>query len=86
MVDINDGEIAYKVHVDCEGIDDIGNEIVKKSVMCAVFMFKRYMPGLEAILFLGDDADTAFEKCECEEKKRLMEILTLLDQRKPVSE
>ena len=54
--------------------------------MCAVFMFKRYMPGLEAILFLGDDADTAFEKCECEEKKRLMEILTLLDQRKPVSE
>ena len=86
IVDINDGEIAYKVHVDCDGIDDIGNEIVKKSVMCSVYMFKRYMPGLEALLFLGDDADTAFEKCECEEKKRLMEILVSLENGKHVSE
>ena len=86
MVGINDGEIAYKVHVDCGGIDDIGNDLVKKSVMCSVFMFKRYMPGLEAIIFLGDDVNTAFGKCEYEEKKRLMDILASLENEKTSSE
>lgn len=79
MVDINDGEIGYKIHADCEGIADIGDEIVKNSVMCSIFMVKRYMVGLEGIIFMGDDADTAFEKCEVEEKKRLMGILAALE-------
>lgn len=86
IVDIDDGEIAYKVHVDCEGIDAIGNEIVKNSVVCTILMSKRYIPGLVAILFYGENAYTAFEKCELEEKRRRMEILTSSENGMPVSE
>ena len=86
MVDLNDGEIAYKVHVDCEGIEDIGDIIVKNSVSCAAIMFKRHMVGIEGILFLGSDAKSAVEKCELVEKKRLMSLLATLDGESPTSD
>ena len=62
-LDMNDGEIRYKVFVDCNGITP-SEEIVKRSIIIPSVMFERYSPGLLDVMFKGSTAEEAISKCE----------------------
>ena len=66
-LDFNDGEIRYKCHVDCEGDnDDIAytSEIMKTAMQLPANMFKTYGDGLLDVIFSGEKAKEAVDRCE----------------------
>ena len=62
-LDMTDGEIRYKVFVDCDGITP-SEEIVKGSIIIPSVMFDRYAPGMLDIMFKGAKAEDAIATCE----------------------
>ncbi|MBQ6972877.1 MAG: hypothetical protein IJP86_11065 [Synergistaceae bacterium] len=61
--DVTDGELGYKVFVDCD--DNIPSEdLIKKSILIPSVMFDRYAPGMLDIMFKGSTAEEAIAKCE----------------------
>ena len=62
-VDMTDGEIRYKVFVDCDGIVP-SREIIRGSIIIPAMMFERYSPGLLDVIFKGVSAAEAITKCE----------------------
>ncbi len=61
--DMNDGEIRYKVFVDCFGVMPT-DSIIRRSITIPSLMFERYSPGLLNVMFAGSTAVEAIEKCE----------------------
>lgn len=61
--DLSDGELGYKVFVDCDGITP-SEAIIRKSVLIPSLMFDRYAPGILGIMFKGSSAEDAISKCE----------------------
>ncbi len=62
-LDMRDGEIRYKVFVDCNGITP-SEEIVKSSIIIPSVMFERYAEGMIDVMFRGSKAEEAITKCE----------------------
>ena len=63
-VDMRDGEIRYKVFVDCDGGILPSREIVRSSIIIPAMMFERYLPGLLDVIIKGTNAAEAIEQCE----------------------
>ena len=62
-LDMEDGEIRYKVFVDCEGILP-SRDVVRNSIIVPAMMFERYSPGILDVIFKGTGAEEAVNKCE----------------------
>ncbi len=63
-MDLNDGEINYKVYCSCRGLEAPSDEMVEENILCAAAMFRRYEPGILGILFNGMNDKDANEHCE----------------------
>ena len=62
-VDMRDGEIRYKVFVDCDGVVP-SKEVIRGSIIIPAMMFERYSPGILDVIFKGSSAAEAIEQCE----------------------
>lgn len=62
-LDVRDGEIRYKVYVDCADMIPT-RAIIKNSILIPSLMFDRYAPGILDVMFRGSTAEEAVEKCE----------------------
>ncbi len=74
-LDMNDGEIRFKVFVPCNGIIP-SNKWVQNSIYCPAGMFKRYGDGIIDIIFNNSDVEETVLKCENEEE--LLELLSMI--------
>ena len=62
-LDMRDGEIRYKVFVDCDGVIP-SREVIKGSIIIPAMMFERYSPGILDVIFKGVSAAEAIGQCE----------------------
>lgn len=62
-MDWDDGEIRFKVFVDCEGSLP-SREIIKNSVVCPGMICNRYADGIIDVIFRNAGAGEAIAKCE----------------------
>ena len=62
-LDMNDGEIRYKVYVDCEGITP-SEEVIRNSIHIPAGMFEKYNPGILDVIFCNASAKDAVDRCE----------------------
>ena len=62
-MDFNDGEIRYKMTVDCEN-QLPGDDVLDRMVVMPALMFQRYGDGLLAVMFGFSDPKTAVENSE----------------------
>ncbi len=63
-LDVTDGELRYKVFVDCEGDQLPTKDVIRNSIIVPAMMFERYAPGILDIMFKGSSAEEAVESCE----------------------
>lgn len=61
-MDFRDGEIRYKVYVDCEEM--ISENAVLHSILLGSAMYERYSTGIMDIVFNDGNAEDAIAKCE----------------------
>lgn len=62
-MDWDDGEIRYRIFVDCEGSMP-SRDIIKNSIVCPGMICNRYADGIIDVLFRNAGAEEAIEKCE----------------------
>lgn len=62
-LDVRDGEIRYKIYVDCDN-QLPSKEIIRSSIVIPSVMFERYSPGILDVMFRGSSAEEAIAKCE----------------------
>lgn len=62
-LDTRDGEIRYKIYVDCDNLLP-SRDVVKNSIVIPSVMFERYSPGLLDVMFRDSSAEDAIAKCE----------------------
>lgn len=63
-LDVRDGEVRYKIFVDCDGVDSLSPEVIKDSFYLGAFMMDRYGDGIAALALGFSDAQTEIEKAE----------------------
>lgn len=63
-LDMEDGEIRYKIYTDCDGGIIPTYEMVKNSIHCPAIMFDQYAPGIIDIIFGNVSAMDAIKRCE----------------------
>lgn len=73
-LDFEEGEIAYKCNVNCNGMEP-SECVLRDSIYWPAGMFKRYGKGIVAVLFGGADPKDAVEACEEVNKERDRELL-----------
>lgn len=62
-LDLSDGELRYKIYVDCE--EQLpGYRVIRNSIYCAAAMVEHYAPGIIEVVFMGADGREAAEKCD----------------------
>lgn len=61
-LDPRDGEIRYKVLVDCEGLDGLSDGIIGRAIHIPFHMFERYGDGIAALAMGFSDADAEYAK------------------------
>jgi len=62
--DLRDGEIRYKVFVNCAELDSLSNAVIQDSVYVGCAMMDRYGNGIAALALGFSDADTEIRKAE----------------------
>ena len=62
-LDMRDGEIRFKVHVDSTGMVP-NRDIIDNSISCPAAMFERYGAAITGLVFNDETAEKAVEKCE----------------------
>ena len=62
-LDMRDGEVRYKVFVDCDGVIP-SREVIRGSIIIPAMMFERYSPGILDVIFKGSSALEAIGQCE----------------------
>ncbi len=67
-LDANDGEIRYKVYVNCDGLESLSTEVVRDSICVGCAMMDRYGDGIAALAMGFSDAETEIQKAEHREK------------------
>ena len=64
-MDYDDGEILYKVFVNCQ--DKLpSKKVIRQSLDVPAQMFKKYSPGMLSVMRSGENPKTALEKCEAD--------------------
>ena len=63
-LDVRDGEIRYKVHVNCDGLDSLPEAIIRDSIYVGCAMMERYGDGIAAVALGFSDAKTEIKKAE----------------------
>ena len=63
-LDMDDGEINYKVHCSCRGLVAPSDEMIAESITCPNAMFDKYEAGIMGILFSGMSDQEALDRCE----------------------
>ena len=61
--DMGDGEIRYKIFVDCEDME-VSDEAIRKSIHVPAIMYERYSKGFLKIIFNKMSAEEAIYLCE----------------------
>ena len=61
--DMDNGEFLIKYYVDCAGRLPT-KEIIENSLHCPALVYKRYGEGIIRMIFLGENAEAAIERCE----------------------
>ena len=67
-IDFSDGEISYRVFVDCNGITP-NKDMIMASVYVPTDVFERYAPGIAAVLFGSANPEEQINKCEAAEEE-----------------
>ena len=73
-MDWRDGEIRYRIYVDCDG-QLPGEKVIRNSLYYLAFTFDRYASGLVDVVFSGVDAKTAVKWCEQQADERMHRLL-----------
>lgn len=63
-LDMRDGEIRYKVFVDCDGDSVPSEDILRNSIYIPACMFERYGNGIANIIFASADPADEIKKIE----------------------
>ncbi len=63
-MDMNDGEVRFKLYCNYAGLDALTDEIMEDCIMIPPVMFDRYGDGLSALMFGFSDPVTEIEKAE----------------------
>lgn len=63
-MDVEDGEIRYKVYVNAKGMNDISDDIIDDSIKLPALMIDRYGDGMAALMFGFSDPATEIQKVE----------------------
>ncbi|MBQ9336940.1 MAG: hypothetical protein IJS14_06560 [Lentisphaeria bacterium] len=63
-LDVRDGEIRYKVFVNCNGLESLPEEIIQDSIYVGCFMMEKFGDGIAALALGFSDAATEIEKAE----------------------
>jgi hypothetical protein len=74
-LDFQDGEIRFRSFIDCEDSTP-STEVIQNSIYCTVAMYKRYAPGIVAIIFSGCTAKEAIAKCEKSPEDEIRSLIT----------
>ena len=68
-VDVEDGEVRYKIYVTCKGLEKLPEEIIKDSIYTGWCMIERYGNGIAALAMGFSDAETEIKKSEGSNEK-----------------
>ena len=68
-LDVKDGDVRYKVYVNCEGMESLPAPIIKDSIYVGWFMMERYGDGLAALAMGFSDAESEIAKAEKDEEE-----------------
>lgn len=84
-MDLNDGEISYKVHCNCNGVT-VSEEMISESLHLPGAMCIRFLEGIQAVLFGGLSEKEAYDRCERETirdalKKREEHLREILEEK-----
>lgn len=63
-LDLEDGEIRYKVYTNTKGMTELPQEIVEDAIIVPAMMFDRYGDGLATLMMGFSDPVTEIEKAE----------------------
>ncbi|MBQ7395807.1 MAG: hypothetical protein IJW08_04660 [Lentisphaeria bacterium] len=63
-VDLNDGEIRYKIFVNCDGLESLSEAVIRDSIVQGCFTVDRYGNGIAALALGFSDAKTEIDKAE----------------------
>lgn len=63
-LDLEDGEIRYKVYTNTKGMTELPQEIVEDAIIVPAMMFDRYGDGLATLMMGFSDPATEIEKAE----------------------
>ena len=63
-IDVSDGEVRYKIYVNCKGLETLPAQIIKDSIYAGWCMMERYGSGLAALAMGFSDAETEIKKAE----------------------
>lgn len=73
-MDFRDGELRYKVFVDCTGINP-SNDIIKTSIYSPALMFERYGGGITDVIFSDISVESSINKCENSQEDEIRPLL-----------
>ena len=63
-IDVSDGEVRYKIYVNCKDLEKLPAQIIKDSIYAGWCMMDRYGNGLAALAMGFSDAETEIKKAE----------------------
>lgn len=73
QMDPEDGEICFRVYIDCEK-QLPSKEIIRNAICCAANMFEKYSDGMLAVIYESADPKEAKEMSTKKAKRRLLEM------------
>lgn len=63
-LDVSDGEVRYKIYVNCKDLEKLPAQIIKDSIYAGWCMMDRYGNGIAALAMGFSDAETEIKKAE----------------------
>ncbi|MDO5309213.1 MAG: YbjN domain-containing protein [Planctomycetia bacterium] len=66
-LDMRDGEIQYQTTIDCTDIEAPSTHMVNRALAVTLKMCEKYAPGFQSIIFAGQSAKEACERCEADD-------------------
>jgi len=63
-IDLDDGEVCYKVYTNCDGMSSISDDVLLDCIFVPASMFDRFGNGLAAIMMGFSDAETEYAKID----------------------
>ena len=63
-IDVSDGEVRYKIYVNCKDLEKLPAQIIKDSIYAGWCMMDRYGNGIAALAMGFSDAETEIKRAE----------------------